>query len=203
MTAAATDHKERLLSALERILSTKSYRDVTLSDITAGAKVSRRSFYENFSNKDDCLLALARITSQRIMESILHAHSPGDSWVDTVSKVTRGYLEFIGSHPTLMYALYVEVAALGQEGLLLRRDIGQLFARFLSLQTQLRRKNEEIQHELSEHAALALVAGINELILQVFVESDSGSLSEELNKQLPEIGEVAQSLILRMTGSAE
>ena len=137
------------------------------------------------------------------MESILHAHSPGDSWVDTVSKVTRGYLEFIGSHPTLMYALYVEVAALGQEGLLLRRDIGQLFARFLSLQTQLRRKNEEIQHELSEHAALALVAGINELILQVFVESDSGSLSEELNKQLPEIGEVAQSLILRMTGSAE
>ena len=71
MTAPARDHKDRLLSALENAMATKRYREVTLADITSSAKVSRRTFYEHFKNKDECLLALARTTSQRILKSII------------------------------------------------------------------------------------------------------------------------------------
>ncbi len=195
MTAPASDHKDRLLSALENAMATKRYRDVTLADITCGAKVSRRTFYEHFKNKDECLLALARITSQRIMKSIISSYNPADDWPQTVTKVTSGYLQFIAEHPTLMYALYVEVAALGQSGLEIRREISQIFAEFLSTQTELRLATEELGHALSRQEALALVAGINELILQAFMTKEPSDRAVEITQ----LNDVARSLILKMT----
>ena len=187
MTAPARDHKDRLLSALENAMATKRYREVTLADITSSAKVSRRTFYEHFKNKDECLLALARTTSQRILKSIISSYDAADDWPKTVKKVTSGYLQFIAEHPTLMYALYVEVAALGQSGLEVRREISQTFAEFLSSQTNLRRSSAE--------EALALVAGINELILQTFMTENASDRVTEITR----LNDVASSLILRMT----
>ena len=195
MTAPASDHKDRLLSALENAMATKRYRDVTLADITSSAKVSRRTFYEHFTNKDECLLALARTTSKRIMKSIISSYDAADDWPQTVTKVTSGYLQFIAEHPTLMYALYVEVAALGQSGLEVRREISQTFAEFLSSQTKLRRSSAELNHALSRQEALALVAGINELILQTFMTEKTSDRVTEITR----LNNVASSLILRMT----
>ena len=90
MTAPASDHKDRLLSALENAMATKRYRDVTLADITSSAKVSRRTFYEHFTNKDECLLALARTTSKRIMNSVISSYDAADDGPQTVTKVTSG-----------------------------------------------------------------------------------------------------------------
>ena len=195
MTAPAKDHKDRLLSALVTAMATKSYRDVTLADITSSAMVSRRTFYEHFKNKDECLLALARTTSQKIMKSIISSYDPSDDWPQTVTKVTSGYLQFIAEHPTLMYALYVEVAALGQSGLEIRREISHTFAEFLSQQTELKLASSALDHALTKQEALALVAGINELILQTII----GKQSTDIATAVTQLNDVASSLILRMT----
>jgi len=195
MTAPAKDHKDRLLSALVTAMATKSYRDVTLADITSSAMVSRRTFYEHFKNKDECLLALARTTSQKIMKSIISSYDPSDDWPQTVTKVTSGYLQFIAEHPTLMYALYVEVAALGQSGLEIRREISHTFAEFLSQQTELKLASSALDHALTKQEALALVAGINELILQTII----GKESPDIATAVTQLNDVASSLILRMT----
>lgn len=195
MTAPAKDHKDRLLSALVTAMATKSYRDVTLADITSSAMVSRRTFYEHFKNKDECLLALARTTSQKIMKSIISSYDPSDDWPQTVTKVTSGYLQFIAEHPTLMYALYVEVAALGQSGLEIRREISHTFAEFLSQQTKLKLASSALDHALTKQEALALVAGINELILQTIIGKESPDIATAVTK----LNDVASSLILRMT----
>lgn len=195
MTAPAKDHKDRLLSALVTAMATKSYRDVTLADITSSAMVSRRTFYEHFKNKDECLLALARTTSQKIMKSIISSYDPSDDWPQTVTKVTSGYLQFIAEHPTLMYALYVEVAALGQSGLEIRREISHTFAEFLSQQTELKLASSALDHALTKQEALALVAGINELILQTII----GKQSPDIATAVTQLNDVASSLILRMT----
>ena len=195
MTAPAKDHKDRLLSALVTAMATKSYRDVTLADITSSAMVSRRTFYEHFKNKDECLLSLARTTSQKIMKSIINSYDPSDDWPQTVTKVTSGYLQFIAEHPTLMYALYVEVAALGQSGLEIRREISHTFAEFLSQQTELKLASSALDHALTKQEALALVAGINELILQTII----GKESPDIATAVTQLNDVASSLILRMT----
>src|ERR1700753_1712863 len=52
-----TNQRERLLSAIAIACTTKSYPTVTIKDITDGARVSRRTFYDLFTDKEDCFLA--------------------------------------------------------------------------------------------------------------------------------------------------
>ena len=217
MTAPATDHRKRLLDALESTLAEKRYREITLTDLTSAARVSRRSFYEHFPNKDECLLSLARDTSQRIMQRIISSYSPSDDWPKVVSNATSAYMNFVDQHPSLMYALYIEVAALGHDGFELRRDIAGTFARFLSAQTVQRAEAGELPETLSEAEAIALVAGINELLFQRLMEQTNNSQTSTLTETrssknrddnkggcsqasgLVDLEATAQRLILRMT----
>lgn len=176
MNKPASDHKERLLNALTVCLETNTYRDITLADITRAAQVSRRSFYQHFANKDECLLALSADTSQRLMTCILSSFSSDDHWHTLTSKVTEAYLSFIQHHPTLMHALYVETATMGFEGLMARRRIAETFALFLCQQVTVRIKAGEVLREIDHATAIALVAGINELILYELMDGKVASL---------------------------
>lgn len=176
MNKPAEDHKERLLNALTVCLETKTYRDITLADITRVAQVSRRSFYQHFANKDECLLALSADTGGRLMACILSSFSAEDHWNTLTTKVTQAYLSFIQKHPALMHALYVETATMGAEGLMARRRIAETFALFLCQQVTIRMKAGEALREIDHATAIALVAGINELILYELMDGKAASL---------------------------
>lgn len=185
-----TNHRLRLLDGLAQALESKSYRDITLANITAAAKVSRRTFYEQFSTKDDCLLALAEHTSRAIMVSVLTAYAPTKSWVELVGDVTLAYLSFIESKPQLMRALYIELAALGEAGVRMRRQVAEQFAQFLQTQVKLHSDRGERLQPLSLPLSMALVAGINELILYALSDDDEQSLMS--------LAPVAEQLIHRV-----
>jgi len=195
MNLPAQDHRLRLLRALEHVLGDKSYRDVTLSDITAAAKVSRRTFYEHFANKDECLLALCDDTNQRILTLVIASFTLEDDWPDVVAKVTHTYLSFIDAHPSLMLALYVETPTLGQCGLESRRKVSETFAEFLRSQTAIRSARGEALDEIDGPTAITLVAGINELILYRLQDRFAGG------DNLMSLLGTASSVVLRMTGS--
>ena len=91
----STSHRTRILESLETCLDAKSFRDITLTDIAAAAHISRRTFYEHFANKDECLLALSEETSAHIMKAILTSFSGADSWEDKVEKISHAYLQEI------------------------------------------------------------------------------------------------------------
>lgn len=184
------NYRLRLLEGLAQVLVNKSYRDITLAHITAAAKVSRRTFYEQFSTKDDCLLALAEHTSKAIMASILAAYRPAQSWHDMVNAVTLAYLGFIESKPQLMGALYIELAALGEAGVRMRRQIAEQFALFLQTQIKEKIAQGESLQPLSLPLSMALVAGINELILY--------ALSDSAEQSLMALAPVAEQLIHRV-----
>lgn len=63
MTAAAdtptpgNEHRARLLEGMARAVAAKGYADTTIADIVREASVSRRTFYENFADKAECLIA--------------------------------------------------------------------------------------------------------------------------------------------------
>ena len=56
--AAGTEHRARLLEGMARAVAAKGYADTTIADIVREASVSRRTFYENFADKAECLTAL-------------------------------------------------------------------------------------------------------------------------------------------------
>ena len=101
-TAASADHRSRLLDALTLVLTDRAYSEVTIADIVARARVSRRTFYEQFENKDACLLALCERLSEQILGLIAAGYDPMADWVEQLNRVTDTYLQALQMQPTLV-----------------------------------------------------------------------------------------------------
>jgi AcrR family transcriptional regulator len=57
---ASVDRQRRLLPALAEAVSATGYREMTVAQIVARARISRNAFYEQFRDKRDCFLAAHR-----------------------------------------------------------------------------------------------------------------------------------------------
>ena len=49
--------RERIFGALEAVMATQGYSSTSVADIIKSAGVSRQTFYELFTSKQDCFLA--------------------------------------------------------------------------------------------------------------------------------------------------
>ncbi|NBD20437.1 TetR family transcriptional regulator [Aquabacterium fontiphilum] len=188
---APVDHRTRLLDALTLALIERPYAELTIADIVAGAHVSRRTFYEQFENKDACLLALCERLSETILGLIAAGYDPEADWVAQLSRVTDLYLQALQAQPALVRTLYIELMQLGAPGLAMRRRIGQRFAMFLIMQVELSRLREPGKRPLSPALATAVVGGVNELILQAIEEGRADRLSE----LAPTVSEFMQAVL--------
>jgi AcrR family transcriptional regulator len=56
--------RARLLGAAVALVEELGYGNVSVAHITARARVSRRTFYDLFANREDCLLAVIDDTVQ-------------------------------------------------------------------------------------------------------------------------------------------
>lgn len=65
--------KEQMTAALLELLETKELKDISVSEITAKAKVSRISFYRNYQDKEDILRAYIK----RLMAGWMDGHNQG------------------------------------------------------------------------------------------------------------------------------
>ena len=59
-----SEHYTRLLQGMAHAVAAKGYAETTIADIVREAAVSRRTFYEHFSTKTECLIALYQTASQ-------------------------------------------------------------------------------------------------------------------------------------------
>ena len=67
------DHRERLLIAMTAALTEREYHDVTIADIVAHARTSKRTFYEHFASKQECFMELVRETNEIRRQAIVGA----------------------------------------------------------------------------------------------------------------------------------
>ena len=54
----ANPYRSRLIEGMAHSVAAKGYADTTVADIVREAGVSKRSFYECFASKNECLIAL-------------------------------------------------------------------------------------------------------------------------------------------------
>ena len=67
---APADHRQRVLDGMAEAMSRQPYAEITIADIVAHAHVSKRTFYEQFSGKEACLLALCEQIGERTLTTI-------------------------------------------------------------------------------------------------------------------------------------
>jgi AcrR family transcriptional regulator len=172
-------HRHRLLEGMARAVAAKGYAETTIADIVREASVSRRTFYECFTTKAECLVALYEAASHGALDVLRAAIDPVQDWETQVEKAMRAYFGCLSQNPALMRTLFVEILGLGQAGLAARRRVNDEIAGFMLNVINADRGSARRRTPLSPALAAAVVGGINELILQA-IERDATARLEEL-----------------------
>ncbi len=180
MTASGTDeageYRARLLEGMAAALGEKGLAEVTIADIARHARVSKRTFYEHFAGKQDCLLALYVASSERALAIIADSIDPALGLDAQIKKTTEVYFSSLQERPAVLRTLLVEILAAGPRGLEVRRQVNRRYASLLRRVVAASNKQGRKRHALSPRMAAAVVGGLNELMLQAVEGGDLGRL---------------------------
>ena len=157
---SATRHRHRLLEGMAHAVAAKGYAETTIADIVREAAVSRRTFYEHFATKAECLIALYEAASHNALNVLRDSLDPARDWQAQVEKAMSAYFGCLAQNPMLVRTLFIEILGLGPEGLAARRRVNDEITDFM-----LAVINRDRKPPLSRDMAMALIGGINELVL--------------------------------------
>jgi len=93
--------RSRLLAAAVVTVAELGYSRASVAHITSRARVSRRTFYDLFENREDCLLAILEGAVEQISGEIAEANLTGSHWRDRVRGGLLVILSFLDREPVL------------------------------------------------------------------------------------------------------
>jgi len=191
--AMAASQRARMLDAVVRAVADRGYARVTVADIVALAGVSRRTFYEQFEDKQACFLAAYRTGTEVIIREILDAtdEQPQDDWHRRLVVGLEAYTRVLASEPLFARTLLIDVLGAGQEAVELRQQLYELFVvRFHNLSERASAHDPSIL-PVPDVFLRALVGGISELVQQHILSEGAETLTE----LTPSLVKVAETVI--------
>jgi AcrR family transcriptional regulator len=119
------DDAERALRAFAIVVAERGYSGATIHEIARRGSMSPTTFYANFRDKHDALLAAIDSGMAQLLAAAQIAFSRGSDWGARVRAAIGSMLNFLASRPALASLLTVEVYAGGAEALRLRGRAAQ------------------------------------------------------------------------------
>jgi AcrR family transcriptional regulator len=113
----------RILTAAVQVLETHGYTGLSPARIVSRARVSRRTFYDLFENREDCFLALFNETVARATKLAITAAAGERSWRDQVRAGLSALLVFVGDEPVLGSLLIADALRAGPNVLARRAQV--------------------------------------------------------------------------------
>lgn len=177
---------------MARAIAQRGYAETTLADIVREANVSRRTFYEHFKDKAECLIALYEASNQVALNVLREAIDPKAPWPVQVEMALAAYLRQLADNPVLTRTLFVDILNLGLTGQQARRRVFNELAEFI---VQVARPAPGRRSRLGRDQALALVGAINELVLERLEnEAPAGKAARHLEALAPLCAQLVQRL---------
>jgi AcrR family transcriptional regulator len=94
-------HRARILSAAVEIGSTDGPESATATRVIAVSRVSRKTFYDLFEGRSDCLRAAVEDAVERASARALAAYEPQARWAERVRAGLDALLGFIDEEPAV------------------------------------------------------------------------------------------------------
>jgi AcrR family transcriptional regulator len=161
--------RDRLLDGLAASIGERGYRDSTVADIVRHARTSKRTFYQLFASKEECLIELLRRNNEDLIANITSAVDPEAEWQNQIRQATEAYVDHIGSRPAITLAWIREAPALGVVAMPLHRLAMQALTDMLVGLTDSPGFRRAQLPPISHPLALILLGGLRELTA-LFVE---------------------------------
>ena len=156
--------RERIFEGLESAMGAKGYGDTSVADIIKIAAVSRQTFYELFTSKQDCFLASYGRRQGAVIEAMLDA--PGDGPpLRRFGALLRTYLSVMSADPGLSRLYLVGVYTAGPEAMAKRLELQQQFVDGVATIFEARTEQDLFM-------CRALVASISTMVTNALIEDD-------------------------------
>ncbi len=188
------NQRERLIAGIAEAIAEQGYSGTTIAHITRAAAVSRRTFYEHFSSKDECFVAAYDTVMKELRERVSTAFEETEDWPHAIKAGIDAMLRFLAAEPNLARLCMVEALVAGP-AVVERYDAAiQSFVPYFQEGREGRPK--EVLDRLSATTEEALVGGMVSLISRRIIAGKT----EELEDLLPDLVEFTLTPYL---GSAE
>jgi AcrR family transcriptional regulator len=175
-----------MLRSVADAVAEKGFAWVTVADIISRAGVSRETFYEHFSDKEECFIAALDEGARALLE-ILGAvvATDADDPVERLDRVLKAYLNTLAGEPAFAKAFLIDAYGAGPRAIDRRIELQR---RFIELVAEVFDSTDP--ESLGRFACEALVASISSMVT---VRVGDGKLDE-----LPALREPIIALVRRL-----
>ena len=175
------NQRRRILAAATEVFAARGYREASVDDIVAAARVGVGSFYAHFAGKEDCFLRAHEGTVAAWRERVAAAVPEEAPWGEQALAALRAGLELVAAEPSAARLVVLEAQTAGAAALALHE---QALASLLPLLAQARGLAAAAAGLPASHE-LATVGGIAWLLQERLAARPDGV--EDL---LPELAEI-------------
>src|SRR3954449_5604152 len=145
----------RMIEAIAEVVAAKGYGAATVADVIEQAGVSRKTFYEQFRDKEACFLAAYDAGVEVLLATMRAADSGAEDPLERIRARARAYLATLAGEPAFARPFVIEVAAAGPRALRRRAEVHDAVAAFLG---------EVRANGVPEEAGLAAVGATQEVV---------------------------------------
>jgi AcrR family transcriptional regulator len=167
--------RTRIISAMIDLACEQGGESVSVSRLVARARVSSRTFYELFEDRNDCLLASIEGALELAGARARLGCEAHEQWVDRVRAGLFELLSFFDEEPALAWLIVIGAPAAGSAALKLRGELLDRFAQVLDDG----RADERAEPPLL--TAEATVGGVLSVVHSRLLTPGSDALVELLN----------------------
>jgi AcrR family transcriptional regulator len=173
------NQRERMLLAVAEAVAEQGFVTTTVADIIARARLSRRTFYEHFADKEECFLAAYDTVVEQLLSAVGQAYEQADGWTRKVHDGLETFLSYLAAEPAFARMCIVEVVAAGPDARSRRDAAMRVFVGFL----EPGRAEAPRGVVVPALAAEVVVGGIYEIIYSRLQRN----AADELVEMLPEL----------------
>ncbi len=105
--------RARVLAAAVEVVEELGYAGMTVAQVIGRAKVSRKTFYDLFADRQDCFMAVFEETTARIRALIEEACADEQRWRESVRSGLARVLVFLEEEPALARICLIEAQGAG------------------------------------------------------------------------------------------
>jgi AcrR family transcriptional regulator len=102
---------------MAEVVGERGYPETTVGDVLERARMSRRTFYELFDNREHCFLAAYEQAREEALVWLDQGHDPDEPFPEHLTNVLTRLLEHLAARPDFARLLLVEPVAVGPSGL--------------------------------------------------------------------------------------
>jgi AcrR family transcriptional regulator len=105
--------RARMLSSAVQVVAQGGFERMSVARVTAGARVSRRTFYDIFEDREDCFLAAFEDALSRLADVVVREYASERRWRERVRAGLIAFLGFLDDEPMLGSLLVVDSLQVG------------------------------------------------------------------------------------------